>query len=487
MEHARLPHKGSFKPVLYSALVAFVFLSSLIFCSWIQNDEWHFAANGLPSFSERFKSAWWSYLHHVSRVGELMIYLLGFSVYRWQAWVFTPIFASIAPLCLFALVRKNGDSLGNKRGVFFYWCFFFLFLLCVYLPRWRNYWCYAAAANYLYPTVLTMYWLSWFRTDRIYVKSGWMNCLFLFVLGVICGWGTECMSATLVPLVSVWGMYALRKKLLPLCSYFGYAGFLWGAMALFGSPAHAARAAAERSYLSTDIAQMSSEQLDFFLENLTWDSLLTLKGSTSVILLRDIPVWLHYHFIPFISERFWECCMYGVIVWLLFALCMLSFGGFSRRSHLFVSICILAVAYLCAISYVVQCIPTPMSFLPPCFIVVIACAYLYCRLPSTRVQKILSSIVTLAGCVVFIPAGIQAATYKHLDFARIRDIREQKALGKQDIVLKSPDVDFWWPSLGLIAPNDLNESPEKWPNPAAARYFGVSTIRQESSNQSKNR
>ena len=475
----RTSETGSYWPLIISCMVGFAFLATLLSCSWIQNDEWEAAGIGQHSFLSRFKIAWGIYFHRVPRLGVFLGSMLGLSINRWQAWIYTPLFAAAAPLFLFLLVRKPGERLRSGRGVCFYWSFFFLLLLGVYLQRWRNYWGYTAATNYLYPTVLTLYWLSWFRPDCHDGKSGWFRCVFLFALGIACGFGTECMTATLLPLLSVWILYALKKKKLPLCSYFGYVGFLWGAMLLFGSPAHSNRAAGEVASCAFDVGGMNAEQLSTFLHTLTWDSVNGLMGATGVITLRDIPIWLHYHFLPFISERFWECCLAGTIAWILLALCTVFRGGASRWKHLVVSVCILAGGYLCAVSYLVQCIPTRMSFLPPCFIVVVSCAYLYCRIPSGWAQKIFTGIVVLAGCIVFIPAGIQAASYKHLDLARIREIETQKAQGKEDIVLKPIEIHLWWPSLGLIAPNDLKPSSDVWPNPAAAGYFGVSTIRQE--------
>ncbi|MCI7699711.1 MAG: DUF6056 family protein [Akkermansia sp.] len=467
------------RPLIISFVISFTFLAALLSCSWIQNDEWVFAASGQNSILDRLKTAKWSLFCHVSRIGELSIYLTGLSIYRWQAALFTPLYASLAPIFLYSLIKKRDKSIYSKDGMFFYWSFFFLLLLGVYLTHWRNYWCYAAAANYLYPTVLTLYWLRWFRTDFPHRESRWSRCIFLFILGIICGWGTECMTATLLPLLTIWILYTLKNRKLPFCSYFGYVGFLWGAMLLFGSPAHSNRAAGEVASCAFDVGGMNAEQLSTFLHTLTWDSVNGLMGATGVITLRDIPIWLHYHFLPFISERFWKCCLAGAIAWILLALCTVFRGGASRWKHLVVSVCILAGGYLCAVSYLVQCIPTRMSFLPPCFIVVIACAYLYCRIPSGWAQKIFTGIVVLTGCIVFIPAGIQAASYKHLDLARIKEIETQKAQGKEDIVLKPIEVHLWWPSLGLIAPNDLKPSSDVWPNPAAAGYFGVSTIRQE--------
>lgn len=467
------------RPLIISFVISFTFLAALLSCSWIQNDEWVFAASGQNSILDRLKTAKWSLFCQGSRIGELSIYLTGLSVYRWQAVLFTPLSASLAPIFLYSLIKKRDKSIYSKDGMFFYWSFFFLLLLGVYLTHWRNYWCYAAAANYLYPTVLTLYWLRWFRTDFPHRESRWSRCIFLFILGIICGWGTECMTATLLPLLTIWILYTLKNRKLPFCSYFGYVGFLWGAMLLFGFSAHETRAAAEVASCSLNVTRMSSEELQTFLETLTWDSILSLKGFSGIITLREIPLWLHYYFLPFISERFWECCMFGVIAWSLLAIFLVLGKGASRRWHLLLSAGILGIAYLCAVSYVAQCIPNRMSFLPACFIVVVACAYMYCRLSSSRFQKLFSCLCVLTGCIVFIPAGVQAAMYKHKDFERINSILEQKEQGIQDIVLKPIEVQLWWPSLGLVAPNDLKEAADAWPNPAAARYFKVKSIRQE--------
>lgn len=164
-------------------VLCYTSLAVLLSFSWIQGDEWYFLDWGKLSFQERLLSAWKHYLTWVSRLGEFLVILLGFSESRWQSWLITPLFAAVAPLALHALVKRRGDTIISNKGCWFYVGTFFLCLLGVYLPWWRNYWCVAASFNYLYPTVLTLYFLSWFRqTGKVIPGGGVVSVCSVWVL-----------------------------------------------------------------------------------------------------------------------------------------------------------------------------------------------------------------------------------------------------------------------------------------------------------------
>lgn len=459
--------------------LCYIALAVLLSFSWIQGDEWLFLYGG-SNFQGRLWVAWNHYMRGVSRLGEFLLILLSFSESQWQRWLITPLFAAMAPLALHSLVKRRGDTIISSKGCWFYVGTFFLCLLGVYLPWWRNYWCVAASFNYLYPTVLTLYFLSWFRTDR-QGYFGWLRCVCLFGLGVVCGWGTECMTATVLPILTVWVLYNLfsQKSLLPTCSYWGYVGFLWGAMALFGSPALAYRALHESTSNAARIGEMTAEQLQTFLQNLDWGAVNSLVGGGGIIALCEIPLLEHYYFLPFIGARFLECCVAPACLWAVLMLVFACSRKGEKRLDLLVGTLFAGVSGLCALSYLVQCIPTRMSFLPACFLLIAGCCYLWLRLPSLRGIKVVSLLLVAAGGYVFIPAGIQAGSLKKYDTMRREEIVRQKAAGEQDVILPPLDLGSTSASLGLVAPNDIKENPKSYPNDQIARYYGVRSVSQK--------
>jgi len=459
----------------------YLFLLLLLSFSWLQLDEWFFLLRGELGIAERLAAASHQYMTWVSRLGEFLLGLLGFSENRWQSWLITPFFAASAPLALFALAKPSGATIFSLRGCYYYVGIFFLCLLGVDLSWWRNYWCPACSFNYLFPTVLTMYYLSWFRTDREDPPRGWFPCIILFCLGGMCGWGTECMTATLLPLLTLWCLYHLlsRKSKLPLCSYWGYVGFIWGALALFGSPALTNRASLESASTVMQVGDMTPEQLQIFFQDLCWRTVGGLAGRSGVITLSGIPIWEHWRFLPFLAERFLQCCKIPLCLWIVLMLIFVCGRAPDKRRNLVAGIIFAGGSGLCATSYIVQCIPTHVSFLPASFLLIAGCVYLMLRLPSVKLMGVISLLLAVIGGAVFIPSGIQAARLKVYDTMRREEILKRKAAGEQDIVLPSLRLQLTVPSRGLVAPNDISKDSKSYPNTVIAKYYGVRSISQE--------
>lgn len=468
--------------LVWSAVVIFyVALAMLLSTAWVRGDDWLFLnfSEGL-GLKEKFTAAMGRYLAWVARGGEFYGTLLGVSFSRWENWLVTPIFAVAAPFAFFALVKKKGESIFSLKGFCFYLIVFCLCLLGVHVPVWRNYWCFAAAVNYITPTVLGMWFLSFFRTDGGCRKSGILTCLAVFSLGVLSGWGTECMTATVLPLLSIWVFYNLfsRKNVLPLHSYWGYAGFLFGSFALFGSPALYTRNKIVADSLGSYLTGMTPEQLNHFLYNLDSAAVESLRGASGIITLKDIPLLKHIFFVPYMSELFLSCCIVALVVFTVLFVLYLCQRERSRY-QLALAAFFMLVSWVCAFSYLVQCIPLQTSFLPPCFIMIAGCAYLLLRVKYKFVSPALALILTGMACAVFVPAGVEGWEYKKYERIRHEKILELKRQGVMDIVLDRPYPIEPEDTISLIRYTDLRENPKNYPNGHAAQYYGVNSISQK--------
>lgn len=472
--------------LFWMCLACYLFLLVVLSSASVQGDDWPFLDFGKHSIRERFFISLRRYLDWVSRIGEIAATMGGFTLSRWQSWVVTPLFAVAAPLALFALVKVKGESIFSSKGKMFFLFAFMLCLLGVNLSSWRNYWCYAAAYNYLFPTVICIYFLSFFRIDGDVKQGNIWKAVGLFVMGLVSGWGTECMTALLLPSLGIWVAYNLfsKKNRLPFASYCGFVGFLWGAAALFGSPALYSRNVMVSQSRAIDVASMSSEQINHFVSSLTWDKVELLKGSSGIITLSDIPLWLHIHFLPYILERFLQCCAVGAVVWLiLFIACAVGKGA-NRRCESLTALIMALAALACAASYIVKCIPTPMSFLPPCFILIAGCSYLYLR-AAMNVQKTLMVVMSLTGIALLLPATVQAWQYRAQQLERNDYIAIQIQEGKKEIAVETIDVDKWWPTLGLFKYNDIKTNPKGYPNGCIASYYNIDCIYRVPSEEEK--
>ena len=469
--------QGKRLALIWICLACYLFLMAVLSSTSVQGDDWLFLDTGQHPLYDRFFIALRRYLQMNARIGEMVCVISGFTLSRWQCWVITPLFAVAAPFALYALVKVKGESIFSSKGKMFFLFGFMLCLLGVYLPFWRNYWCFAAAHNYLFPTVLIIYFLSFFRSDGDVRQGNVWKAAGLFALGLVCGWGTECTSALLLPLLGIWVAYNLfsGKNCLPFASYCGFIGFMWGTAVLFGAPGLYSRDAWDSQTKNIDIASMSSEQIHSFVSNLTWDKVELLKGSSGIISLSDIPLWLHTYFLPFILERFLQCCAVGAGVWLILFIVKAAGKGANRRRELLTALLMALAAIACAVSYIPKCIPTAMSFLPPCFILIAGCSYLYLRAPM-KARKTLAATLSLAGIVLLLPAAVQAWQYKVQQLERNDYIARQIQEGKKEIAVETINVDTWWPTLGLFKHNDIKTDPEAYPNIFAASYYNIDAI-----------
>lgn len=458
----------------------YVLMSMLLYSSWVKGDDWAFINMSEDvSLYSRYRTALHRYLTWVSRGGEFYGTLIGLSFNRWQNWFFVPLVSVFAPFAFFAMVKRPGDTIYSRTGVLFYISIFFLCLLGVNLPVWRNYWCYAAAVNYLFPTVLTVWFLSYYRTDRGAIYSKKTQCLALFVLGLLSGWGTECMTVTVLPLLSVWVFYnLLRKNRLPLSSYWGYVGFLAGAFLLFASPALSMRNKQVTESLQGFVSSMNSDHLEHFLHNLNAETIELLRGVSGIISLKDIPIFSHIYFIPYASQLFMSCCWVAMLVFTILIVIRFVSKKESKKD-LLVAMSFLLISWLCSFSYLAQCIPNTMSYLPPSFILIAGCGYLFIRTKFALFNAFLTAALLIFAGITFVPPGIEAWNYKKYEKMRHEQILSLKAQGVDHIVLERPYPTEPKDEISLIKRADLKDNPDKYPNQDVAHYYKVSTIRQK--------
>lgn len=454
-------------------------LGMLLYCAWFQGDDWEFH-DCLPLRTDILRAGW-RYLHWVSRGGEIFLTIVQLSFNRWQAWILVPLITAAAPFAFYALLKPKEASIYSATGFRFYVFMFCLCLLGVYLPSWRNYWCFAAACNYLFPTVLTVWFLSYFRSDMNDARNGKALCILLFLAGCLSGWGTECMTAILLPLLTIRVAYNIirKKRDLPLCSYYGYAGFLCGAFLLFASPALSTRSQLTAESLHGKLSGMNETTMDCFLNHLDDSAMESLRGGADIIYLKSFPLLKHYHFVPYISKLFLCCCCIAGITWIVLSLITLTEGRNGIRKVLYSTIFTI-IAFFMAWSYLYACIPTHMSFLPPCFIVVAAAGYLFLRTRYNFCRTLVTTTLVGIAMYIFVPAGIEAWEYKHYEKARMTEIRRQISEGNKDIRLPKPYPVKPKDPLGLISKSDLKSDSKKYPNSSACKPFGVDSITQDS-------
>lgn len=438
----------------------------LLSASWTQGDDWRNIFCRGSALSSRIPNALDYYFNFVSRVGDLFIWLFGQSFARTETNALTALLTVTAPFAFFRLCHPVGTSIFSARGIAFYIFTFFLCLVGVCLEPWRNYRCWACVINYLLPTLATVCFLSCYRLDRLSGKDSKMRCLGLFALGLLCGWGTECCSALLIPALAGYALYCKRRKTAWSASrLFGMVGTWLGATFLFASPALANRGNAAREFMPVKVAAFSPEQMEEFLSHLNWDTVNLLKGVGGVIFLGDFTVLGKLHFLPFLLERYWQCCHIGVACLAVLAAASLLCKGKERGSATWRTVAIAVggggISTLMACSYLASCIPFPTSFLPPCFVIVGTCCTCFLRVgKGVLLPSLLALGLAVYALSLFVPAGREAWNYKKYEQAQYAEAKRQADAGCTDITLPYPYEYEPENNMGLINAHTISNKPE---------------------------
>lgn len=471
--------------------VVFVYsvLAWLLSLAWLKGDDFFFVCDEMFC-SSKIYGAIHCYLNHVSRFGEILGRLCGLAANRWQHWIITPLMLVLAPFVIRRIFCKN-EEVAPSRVLIFFWFAAFLMLQSVYMGHgsWRNFWCYAAAVNYFWSTVITFIFLMLISPVQWpWLQAGGMRCvglcLLCFGVGCCSGWGTESMSVILIPLITLYLLICLVKKIrIPRPVWAGYLGLLWGGFLLLCSPALGRRSANEAVTRALDVSSMTSEQITDFVQHLTPEKVSMLMGSSGVVNLTGIPIIQHLYFLPMLSEKYWGCCWFPSVVLLVLSALYVVVRPVGWARMLGVVWGMYAISWCCACSYLAGAIPGEMSFLPACFIVVLACSLMFLKLQgrgSNRALTILTLLIVGVGVYRFVPAGVEACQYKKYEDSRFAEIARQKAAGCTEIVLPP----FAWEkapidTLGLIRSMDMGPNPQAYPNSLVRHYFGVDAISQK--------
>ncbi|MDO4953640.1 MAG: DUF6056 family protein [Akkermansia sp.] len=463
-----------------SCLIAAVSLSLLLYTSWLRGDEWMFTP-GMRSYGWRAINGIASYLFRNSRLGETVGFFVGVSECKWQVFLLNPLFAIAIPFALLRLFGRRGESMASPMGLCFFWFTFLLALMSACLSPWRNYTCFAASVNYLWPSVVILFFLSLFNPGQWHpegvLKYPLWKRVGVLLLGLYCGCSVESLSVTLLPVLTVWMFWRLlKKKGIPVLCRLAYLGFLWGTYFLFASPALYRREDSAIPDLAIDVSSFTSEQMAHFVQNLTWEQLDGITGGGCIVILKGIPLLYHTYFLPFLADKFLQCCSVGCVTFALLLVLLAFQRGAGRKRTAIGSLVLFALGWVCAVSYTAQCIPMHMSFLPAAFFILAACAYIFLAMACNRAWLACSiSLLCVAGLAfsTFVPAGIDAWPLKRVEQERFAEIHRQMEQGNK-VVEYELQIDYI-PDDPLCLTDfhmfPLTENPKAWSNDLAAYNY----------------
>ncbi len=461
--------------LIATSLLIYSFLAFLLSLSWLGGDDFLFPHN--VSLAKHIGHAIGKYCNGVSRLGETIVRLTGVSENRWQQFLLTPIFICLLPFSIFRLVKHKNHTIFSAKGTLFY--IFIISILLIQLPGndWRNFRCYAASTNYLWPLVIFALFLSYYRPDQKFSpQKVFLTTTALFLMGVYVGWSVECISCLIIPALLITCIIKTIRRQCYIPQFAGFVGTLFGVFFIFASPALSKRSAWASNDSPFNIAGMSFSEAFDFACSITPQNMYQLAGAAIPVYIGDFPLILRPLFFPELLSTYLPFCAIPLLVCLiLLVLACVSISGEKKRLFT-ITLSGIGMSFLCASTYLVACIPFNMSFLPALFFIVSVAGFLFLRTPTK-----LSACVSLPAfaCLLcfLIPPMLEAYELKPARDAQLRLIHEQINAGKKEIILPYPLPFKPKDRLFIIRNGIFSESSTDYPNHLARSYFKIDSIR----------
>lgn len=473
------PDKRILGVLVCASFLTFVLAFVLSLC-WIQHDDWQVIHLRTFPLWTRFHIAMESYYCNISRLPNFILFSTGLSLSCWEKFVLIPLAVALLPFCLFRLTKRSGESIRGARGVAFYVFFFCLSLVGVCTEPWRNYWCWAAAVVYLFVAVYTLFFLSFYRTDQVDKQDTILGIAGLFLLGVACGWGNECITVLLVPGLCLYAAHSfISHKKWSASRYAGCLGAVCGAVMLFAPPSLMLRREGLREAVAKSAHHFSHEWVGDFVANFSYEKMSLLESGKQYYLY-DLPLAAKLRILPFFADYYWSCCMVGCVAFLVLVM-LTAMKNKAAGKTICSALVFFVMSWIMAAAYMQSVIPQKMSFYFPCILIIAGSSFLFLRLSVRTWVPVLLAVAMLAATVSILGPGIvEAYHYKKYETMRFADMEKQRAEGIQDVVLpfrpdKMPEnktcmIGYSW--------YDLSDKTGGYPNNVVAQIMGVRSVRQ---------
>ncbi|MBR1978060.1 MAG: hypothetical protein IJ985_00980 [Akkermansia sp.] len=456
----------------------YLFLAFILSLSWIGGDDFFYPHPYNDSLINRLCHVAYKYCNWVSRFGEIIPGLTGIAESRWQQFLTTPIFVALIPFALFRLVKPSEVSIYSIQGVAFYILTVSLILI---QPEsygcWRNFKCYTASTNYLWPLLGISYFLSFYRPDQQFNPKNFTKTVpGMFILGLYAGWSIECISCILAPCFAAICIYKYAKRRCYLPQFAGFLGVIMGTFMLFGSPAHSRRAQSASEALSLNIADMPFSDACDLACSITSQNVHTLSGGAIQAYFGDFPIILRPLFFPELMAEYLPCCMYSLTACAILIICLIFSKQNNKKQLLTLAGIGIFLSFLSATAYIMSGIPVRASFLPAVFIMIATAGFLILRSPH-KAGMALALIMGGYLLHITIPAAYEAYTYLPARNAYHHLIHQKIAAGERTLELPYPLPTEPKDRLNLIKTGIFKENFDDYPNGMAREYYKVDNIR----------
>lgn len=474
--------------ILLVCIIFYAFLAYVISLAWLQGDEFLFVHKG-NDILYRLMKGLQGWRNYNARFGDIAGHIITLSENRWQQYIITPFFIICTPFAIYALILPSGERIFSQKGFLFV-----VFIISIFISSrtrtWSSFWNFALCINYLWPSVIICYFLSFYKNESIIfyrnrqLLSKFLT-IFLFFIGIYCGWSLECVTLFLLPSTIIWLLLRYKdNEYVPHYCLSATMGITLGAFCLLSSPALASRGVNELLHRALNIQSLSTSEKLAFALNHSAENMLQLKGITVNYYLGDLPLWMHLFYLPELLNTFISSCKPILLVCIFLAICCFK----TKTKQLYITFWGNISLSLCmACSYIYAGIPGVRAFFPPTVVLLVLAGYLfiYISCKHALLIRIAVCIFTVSYSLTeILPSTLEAREYKKYEHIRHDKIQEQVSQGILDVVLPPPYATPPKDKLGLIAADSLKDNHKDWPNYLVPSIFGAKSIIQQKLNPS---
>lgn len=432
-------------------MLFYTIFSYFLYLCWMGGDDWYSTMSTGLSLPSRLAWWGWCWMTHVSRIGEMLVYLHPLTLDRWQHYLITPLFWISFPFIIKYMIGKYADfKMYSAKGLIFYATMASMTLLGIkniMIPT-----CYIVSANYVYGSILSiLYFAIIFHRNK--EKTSVLGIITLSFLALICGWSTEGFAVMGLATFVIYLFYLSRKGIyLNKANYISIIFYFIGTCNVLFSPGPIVR-----GHLNP-----------------------TITGGNVPYNLSSIGLFDRLAYIPEWIESICSSMYMNFILILIFSCIVLIYKSrFTNGALLWIHITIpVAIGLLSALAYLVGgAIPNASTYIPSCYCLCIAIGILLATLLN---QNILITSIISVSIVLFFAISIGQkiaflAPLKHYESQMYEEIFRQKNLGKEHIVLD-------YPFDSEIQEKELEYEADKF----KCKYFKVKSIKIRPFNKTKN-
>ena len=344
--------------LLLVVLMFYLAFSTLLYLCWMGGDDWYSTMSTGLSLASRMCWWAWCWMTHVSRFGEMLVYIHPLTLDKWQHYLITPLFWISFPFIVKYMIGRYANfRMWSAKGLVFYMTMASLTLVgirTIMLPTG-----YIVSANYVYGPVLNiLYFALIFHLKN--QDTSIVSVVLLSLLALVSGWYTEGIAIMGLFVLMCYICYCFYNRVVMYPSkYISIIFYFIGGCNVLFSPGPIVRGTLGDNSITGGNVPYNLFSLGLF-ERLAylpeWFHSICMSMKIDFILIIVLSVLIYVYRRKMCNDRIWMPVLAFVAVGLLSALAYLVGGA----------------------------IPNSSTYIPSCYMLCVAVAFLLARVLDSK-------------------------------------------------------------------------------------------------------